>query len=523
MIERAIENWLINTNERNYQSPFCQVLLGKGHRILYVSSHRPMEQGKDIISISPDGEYHAYQLKTGKIDIPVWRAILGEVKELMELPIVHPSVDLNKIHKAYLVTNGEIIDEVRHQIDLINRDNVQKERRYSYLEYIDLHGLTKDFIDAQNEFIPKNLSDFNEFLNLFLSNGKDFLPKEKLGKFFENSLFGEEVKQKSNKIHAIGSSVILNSYLLNPFQVEKNYFAIFEAWIVLAVQIIRFAELSDLKFEDWEGSYKIIIDEMLRNLFLLRDEVLNKKDFIEGNWFGEDKLIYRIRATIVLGTLAALENHIFLTKNRYETKKEVLMLLKENLKMLNIWGESAFPYIFSIIQYLENSKETLEAKGLLVATMDAILKKSANTSDKGLASLYYSPAEALSTIYKQNPEPIDFSEFCGGSYILNALVEMFVRRDFRDLLSDRWKKISYIRYKEFKPDRFEDNFSWHSDVGKNISQFPNSTQSWKELKNESINISDLPLNLKRFNENFRFFILVYPHRCTPFFVRTIDC
>ncbi len=48
MIERAIENWLINAIESNYQLPFCQVLLKKGHRIVYVSSHGQMEQGEAL-------------------------------------------------------------------------------------------------------------------------------------------------------------------------------------------------------------------------------------------------------------------------------------------------------------------------------------------------------------------------------------------------------------------------------------------------------------------------------------------
>jgi hypothetical protein len=46
MIESVIANWLTKTNERNYQIPYCQVLLSKGQRVLYVSTHRPMEQGR---------------------------------------------------------------------------------------------------------------------------------------------------------------------------------------------------------------------------------------------------------------------------------------------------------------------------------------------------------------------------------------------------------------------------------------------------------------------------------------------
>ena len=99
MIERAIENWLIKTNERNYFAPFCQILMHKGHKIIYKSSHRPMEQGKDIITIDKRGNYCAYQLKTGNIDLPKWREIRPEIEELIQLPIIHPSINKTEIQK----------------------------------------------------------------------------------------------------------------------------------------------------------------------------------------------------------------------------------------------------------------------------------------------------------------------------------------------------------------------------------------------------------------------------------------
>ena len=102
----------------------------------------------------------------------------------MELPIVHSSFDKNKIHKAYLVTNGEISDEVRIQIDQMNDDNQRKKRGYAYLDVISGQMLLKDFLDAQGEFIPKELEDFHLFLELNLSDGTDFLPKEKYFNFF---------------------------------------------------------------------------------------------------------------------------------------------------------------------------------------------------------------------------------------------------------------------------------------------------------------------------------------------------
>ena len=155
MIERAIENWLTKTNERNYQAAFCQVLMHQGHRVLYSSSHGPMEQGKDIITVGPNGEYYAYQTKTDDVGLSEWRSIEGEVHELMELPINYPGVDKSKMHKAYLVTNGTITDPVRVQIADRNEDNLRKNRQYAQLEVICKDSLLKSFVDAQGRFVPR--------------------------------------------------------------------------------------------------------------------------------------------------------------------------------------------------------------------------------------------------------------------------------------------------------------------------------------------------------------------------------
>ena len=82
MIESAIENWLTKTNERNYQAAFCQVLMHKGHRVLYSSSHGPMEQGKDIITVAPDGDgdYHRLSDKTGDLSLKKRRRIADEIQ-----------------------------------------------------------------------------------------------------------------------------------------------------------------------------------------------------------------------------------------------------------------------------------------------------------------------------------------------------------------------------------------------------------------------------------------------------------
>jgi hypothetical protein len=50
VIERVIENWLTNANERSYQLAFCQLLASEGESVVYVSPHGSLEQGSPTSS-----------------------------------------------------------------------------------------------------------------------------------------------------------------------------------------------------------------------------------------------------------------------------------------------------------------------------------------------------------------------------------------------------------------------------------------------------------------------------------------
>lgn len=87
MIDRIVENWLTNTNEIGYQIPFCQYLMTSNFTILHISTHGQMEQGKDIITLDENEKPCAFQLKSGTINVTIWRKIKGEIDELVEIPI----------------------------------------------------------------------------------------------------------------------------------------------------------------------------------------------------------------------------------------------------------------------------------------------------------------------------------------------------------------------------------------------------------------------------------------------------
>ncbi len=520
MIERAIENWLANTNERNYQTPFCQVLFQEGHTPIHISSHGPMEQGKDIITIDSNGGCCAYQLKTGNIDLVEWRRMRGEVEELIQLPVIHSAVDSTKTHKSFLVTNGETTDPVRLQIDHINRDNKQKKRGYSYLEIINGQKLLGKFIRAQGRFVPRQLQEFSSFLNLFLSDGTDFFLKDKYFDFLTSTFFSGSPHQKSVAVNAISGSIIMTGYILNPYQRKNNHYALFEAWTCLASCITWYAQKTKLKKSDWLDSRKLVLSEITRNLFLLNKETLERKDFLEGNWRGDGGSLYEARVTIVLGTLAALELHLHEVDRDHGCDSQLLARVRDNLDILFFWGESSFPYFFSLIKYLELNNENQLAISLLDRIFGIIVKSNSAECRTGLPNPYYSLTDVLEAGFGM--KEIDLTGFAGSSYTLETIILMMARRNRKKLLEDNWRRLSHIQLEEFRVDNAEDLFLWRVETGLNFWKLPNPTQSWGELLQKAKTPN---LGAKIYQEHLellRFLILVYPHRATSQIIGLLD-
>lgn len=514
MIERAIENWLIRTNERNYLAPFCQMLMHKGHKIIYKSSHRPMEQGKDVITIDKSGQYCAYQLKTGNIDLTKWREIRPEIEELIQLPIIHPSIDKNIEHKSFLVFNGNLTDEVRIQIDQINEDNIRKRRNYSYLDIIDIESLLKDFIEAQGKFMPKEVEDFDLFLQLHLADGCDFLNKETLFTFLKKAILDTNLKQKSDINHCIISSVIITSYILKPFQEKENHYALFEAWIVLCASIIQYALSININIKDYLGSYEIALSEAVYNLNRLCEEALFREDFLEGDLMGDGDLMYKSRLTILIGAFAAVELYNLSINDDYVLNSKAIDFIDRQLTEVWFWGESAFPFFLNVIHLYEQIGYHKKTKKLLLDILVTLLRSNSqiNSQNIPLANPYYGVHEILESLFVFQEENIDFKIFSGSSYILEPIISMMARRNMRFELEKLWRPITHIHINRFLIDKIEDIFSWRTKSGNNTGQFPRQTQSWAQLKKDSFSEIENCGELINYKIFFNLFLMVYPHR-----------
>jgi len=113
VLSKAIEDWLANVSERTFEVPFVQLLMVEGYKVVHLAKpHGPMEQGKDILAIAPDGVPCAFQLKQGDLTLKNWRdpeePLKGQVEDMLDIPIQHPSIPAGLSHRSFLVTTGNL-------------------------------------------------------------------------------------------------------------------------------------------------------------------------------------------------------------------------------------------------------------------------------------------------------------------------------------------------------------------------------------------------------------------------------
>jgi hypothetical protein len=244
VIKKRIEHWLTNVNELGYQLPFCEVLLAKGYHVLHVSSHGPGEHGKDIIARDSKGSLWAFQLKGGDIRLSDWRTIRSEVEELVRLPVSFPGVKSGEKHTPVLVTNGAIAGDARDSIYKFARQWEADGARQ--LLVWPGRDLLARFLDAHGSYLPVKLSDVRIFVELYVENFADRLPRPKFSRFLEKLVRHSLPKTAIKKKRLIESIILIGAYIAQQYESAGNHVSAAEAWTIVAAQIFYIVEQSSL-------------------------------------------------------------------------------------------------------------------------------------------------------------------------------------------------------------------------------------------------------------------------------------
>lgn len=522
MHNKIVENWLTKVGELTFTIPFCQLLLSKGYRIVHISSQGPMEQGKDVIAVDKDRRVHCYQLKSGNINNKVWGEIRPEIDDLVELPPKHPSLS-GKIEEwdAYLVTNGTIANPTARTIQ--DYADAKVDKGYRPIKTIVRGQLVQDFIEHFGDFMPIEIQDLQQFLNLYNEDGEHDLPCERFKQYFESYFSGHSAESRQKKTEAVRAALILCTYLLTYKYAVGNRIEIIKAYALLLGSIYHYTESNGLDEKLWRDTELLIYEAIEIEFRQLIDELtVHEADFVESkHGVLSETIAYKLRCNEILGYLAAYLNYCFLRRIEPYQPAAIEATLNKAKSSIALVGECTIPFLtnYGLNAYAEGNAQ--EAASTWIGTLVAILKANAEGA-LGLPSPYYNMPQAIEWALgiggRLTGESFQFRSYC-----LRSIVLLLARTGQRNVLSTAWRPISIISQSEIIPDTRADYLMWAIPTGPQSDQFPDTPQSWAKLVAESTAdySDDLPLALRTKPYFLPFLINVMPHRFNHRFVLTL--
>jgi len=491
MIERLLENWLDSASEKSYQLPFAQMLMHQGMKIIHVSRHSPIEHGKDIIALDNSRQIHAYQLKGvggRKLSLKALQDILPQLQALVFAKIEHPAVKTRKWHKSYLVLNGELEEEASDLLSKINQGFIEKNGSEYQIEVIP-KGIILDLAKSMStRLIPQELTEFRLFLELYLEDGRAFLPKER----FVNLILGclpsitngkkPKVKEFARSVTSLG---LINSLALSSFSKKDNHFAEIEGWILYLSHISASIERYSIGEKYWLESYLLIenwIFSLLRELVI---EIKSNPDAYEGDGLTEI-FVHRTKITL-LEALCSV--YAFWCLYRGEAKDDLAQFckdfIKENHHRVELWGEGAIPQLVIIYWLLRKVEATPRPDFWLLHILETLCNQNDFDSDNAIPNPYYS-AESIMLSKTNNAKYRIDDNFAGESFTSEALMHLYVRRNWKQHAKLSWAAFTRVQNCMVKLDQPWQAYLWRNREGvDNISFWPKMTKDWEELKIEA--------------------------------------
>jgi hypothetical protein len=525
MIERLLDNWLSRANERSFQIPFCHSLAYSGHTVVHLSRHCAMEMGKDILSIGPDGVPCAFQLKGveggGKLSLAAWRSDLE--KQLIPLVtgrIVHPSIPDGTPHRAYIVVNGELEEEVCRAIDDFNRGPLVSAVNRK-LEVIVRGELFQRFRDLQSDFWATNLSELKTFLEMYLEDGRGQLPKEKIASLFEKALPFERVGQKdpsrAELTKAVAGCAIICASSISAFTNVQNHLAEFEAWTMFWAYVLALAERWAVPMDQFRFATDVAQEAMYSALGRLCDELMERDNLGEGSIL-TDKVVYEVRITQLLGLVGLYglwhANRLRAGVEGDDTGRQHFLrnFCLAKRKSLYVWGEYAIPQILAYNFFRRTFDATKDTDYLYYGLMNAIVNANGE-GDGALANPYYDAETILPYPLGLEREPLNDS-FHRSSYYLEGLMHLFARANAKQHMRWIYPSIAKFSLRRYMPAFAWKYYFWRDRSGKSHSDVLQPPHSWAALRALAAEDrgDELPSLIKADPLAYLCFLLVYPHR-----------
>lgn len=533
MLERLLESWLDNASERSYQVAFCQLLAAEGHRVVHSTRHHPIEFGKDIISVAPDGVPCAYQLKGnpgGRLTLEEFRQIQPQLWQLATQSITFPGVP-RKTHRSYLVTNGYVEEDVQKSLSEINCQLAHGRRPHPRIELITRGDLLLSCTKLGSSLWPSGREDVDRLLRFLVHDGHDLLPLAELHKLLSKALYLDEdipkVPTRAEGRRVATSTAILLSTALREFSRVGNHFAAISGWTLYCAYVIAMCERHGFELGGvFRQALDIAIRQIKDELCALCDETDGLEFAIEGDGFA-DFAVYQWRAVLLRALMSLLW---FWLRGEVDESAErrrdlIEAYLAKSGGVTHFWGEAATPQLLATHWKRRASDPTMRADLELAGILKFVLASNCESKLAPLANPYYSYEDVFRNsargFLSPKSNPLEDEAFKGSSFFALSLFHLLVRTGLKAPCFDLWPDLTRLGHKSFLPAEPWRYCLWRSAVGtESMHQLP-LTRNWLDVKNEarSVACGEVPKALRDEDCLLLLFVIVAPFRATPNVVR----
>ncbi|TCV45239.1 hypothetical protein [Agrobacterium tumefaciens] len=550
MQEKLIEHWLDSINERGYQAAFLQMLAGEGHAVVHSTRHMSIEFGKDVVSIDPDGVPCAFQLKGnpgGRLTLSQFREIKGQVDELVEQPIRYPGIP-EIPHKCFLVTNGEVEEEVQRAIDDLNLG--YERRRFhpnSRLRLISRGMLLDMAVKHSTTFWPESFSVHEKLIRYYSDEGTGSLNLELLSQGLDDILKisgdGPTLGRLEFGRREISAALFV-SFATKNFANKQNHTSVASAFVTLFISLkcahARHLTEGDRTFSPTQSAvrdafFSAIIDlaeELGEKVGVLKGASAEDNEEVDLNRLYlttgalSDQFLWRVRALSTVAMLSILLIEIKDPIQQIELsesgREAALALTRHDTTTHQIWGEGAIPQMLCLIyswhRYDPSLRGNLAEYGLLQFLTGTVLK----SGGKGfLASPYHRDEQVIRDLLPPalgiRQERIRLEVLPKSSYFAEALFQCFVRSNLKSFAKGLWPDLTRISHHSFVHRYPWEYCLWRIDEGDNLTRQLPHRQQWADLQIEAsrIDTPGIPHALRSDPVMLLAFITFFPHRASP--------
>jgi hypothetical protein len=520
MIERLIENWLINLSERkNLDIPFRLLLEAEGHRVNgHHTIHGPMELGKDVVSWYPcERRYYFFQLKSGDATQNDWLEMERQMLLMAEVPYVHPNYQPGDPYQSVWVCTGQLHETVRIGLGLKN-DEARRQRRPT-IEVWDRSTLVKKFRDAFFHLLFVDDPFAVDFLKRWSQASEYLADEEELRQFFHNYLFAPARTAQSREMRRhLATYTLILTQLSQRYESLGDIYSAIDCAILGVVQLHEFVAAQQMKRSISQSSMRLtqeLIGFFLQKLVDACDADLEVLENLIDHQGGMSEIwqfplrVHSLAAKLGLSLLLKA-----LHKQSYEVEQQFLCtIIERHPAFCHLVSEYQMgTWWVTILALLQSGQETL-ASDCVRKTFVWFFQFHGN-GRFGLPDPYQPYQFAMNHHLQLETGAKKLQNMNRHSYFLPLMLKLMCYLGLRSDLAGHWAVISRMQAHEYIPFAVAELLAYRPKSGQMTTYSFPVTGSWTALLQQySERLSgEISEYVERYPEILLLLALAYPWR-----------